>query len=110
MEQEQERERQEIRLMMSDNAAGDQFNDYFGNEHTTWVSTDDDQINNVHMTTMPIETKVAPAELPMSKKEKKEMEKALKKQKEKKKQRKKEEKLAKEAQKKCKSEMEKPKI
>ena len=83
MEQEQERERLEIRLMMSDNAAGDQFNDYFGNEQTTWVSTDDDQINNVHMTTMPIETKIAPAEVPMSKKEKKEMEKTLKKQKEK---------------------------
>merc|ERR1712179_172297 len=61
----------------------DQFNVYFGNEQTTWVSTDDDQINNVHMTTMPIETKIAPAEVPMSKKEKKEMEKTLKKQKEK---------------------------
>merc|ERR1711935_897882 len=83
MEQEQERERQEGRLMMSDNAAGDQFNDYFDNEQTTWVSTDDDQINNVHVTTMPLETKIAPAEVPMSKNEKKEMEKALKKQKEK---------------------------
>merc|ERR1711971_807056 len=100
IEQEQERERQEIRLMMSDNAAGDQFNDYFGNEHTTWVSTDDDQINNVHMTTMPIETKVAPAELPMSKKEKKEMEKALKKQKKKEKKKKKKKKSEKKKKKK----------
>jgi len=49
MEQEQERERQHIRLMMSDAAAGDQFDDFFDNEHAAWVSSDDDQINNIHL-------------------------------------------------------------
>merc|ERR1712165_204633 len=84
MEQEQERERQHIRLMMSDAAAGDQFDEFFDNEHAAWVSSDDDQINNIHLTTLPPVTQVAPEEAPpMSKKEKKELEKALKKQKEK---------------------------
>merc|ERR1712110_1258365 len=68
MEQEQERERQQIRLMMSDAAAGDQFDEFF----------DDDQINHVHLTTLPPVTQVAPEEVPptMTKKEQKEMEKA----------------------------------
>merc|ERR550517_618381 len=84
MEQEQERERQHIRLMMSDAAAGDQFDEYFDNEHAAWVSSDDDQINNIHLTTLPPVTQVAPEEAPpMTKKEKKELEKVLKKQKEK---------------------------
>merc|ERR1711953_666513 len=52
-EQEQERERQHIRLMMSDAAAGDQFDEFFDNEHAAWVSSDDDQINNIHLTTLP---------------------------------------------------------
>merc|ERR1712173_410399 len=97
MEQEQERERQQIRLMMSDAAAGDQFDDFFDNEHA-WVSSDDDQINHVHLTTLPPVTQVAPEEVPISKKEKKEMEKALKQQKEKEeKERKKQEKELKKA-------------
>merc|ERR1739842_56513 len=75
MEQEQERERQQIRLMMSDVAARDQFDEF----------SDDDQINHVHLTTLPPVTQVAPEVVPpaMTKKEQKEMEKALKKQKEK---------------------------
>merc|ERR1712113_596631 len=72
----QERERQHIRLMMSDAAAGDQFDEYFDNEHAAWVSSDDDKINNIHLTTLPPVTQVAPEEAPpMSKKEKKELEK-----------------------------------
>merc|ERR1711862_470088 len=62
-EKERERERQEIRRVMSDNTAGDQFNDFYDNARTTWDCTDDDQMNNIHMVTMP-ETQIAPAEAP----------------------------------------------
>merc|ERR1712083_258105 len=81
-EQEQEKERHQIRLLMSEPAQVDQSGDFFDDDQT-WDFNQHVQVNTVSSSLMPRETEQLPKDVAMTEKEQKQMEKALKQQQEK---------------------------